>query len=127
MRSSDICEDITNGIVLEMKTSPVEYEVNYSSSFLGWMLHLFYLEDSVLAALDGLAELFCTLSIQTLVKDLLKRVDGVVHLLFTRKNKTTSQSHHVSCVRRLWQKQCYIISCSKLLLSEGCSLRTFQK
>lgn len=81
-----------------MKTRPVEYEVIYSSSFRGWMLHLFYLEDSVLAALDGLAELFCTLSIQTLVKDLLKRVDGVVHLLlFTRKNKTTSQSHHVSC------------------------------
>lgn len=51
----------------------------------------FYLEDSVLATLDGLAELFCTLSLQTLVKDLLKRVHGVVHLLLlkgTEPNKT---------------------------------------
>lgn len=46
-----------------------------------------YLQDSVLAALDGLTELFCPRGLQTLVKDLLKGVHGVVHLLlFKRTN-----------------------------------------
>lgn len=46
-----------------------------------------YLNDSVLAALDGLAELLCTLRLQTLVKDLLKRIHCIVHLLDNQRHK----------------------------------------
>lgn len=45
------------------------------------MLAWFYLEDSVLAALEGLAELLGPLGLQALVEELLEGVDGVVHLL----------------------------------------------
>lgn len=45
------------------------------------------LDDSVLAALDGLAEPLCALSLQTLMKDLLKGVHGVVHLLLVKEKE----------------------------------------
>lgn len=47
------------------------------------------LDDSVLAALDGLAEPLCALSLQTLMKDLLKGVHGVVHLLKEKEQEVT--------------------------------------
>lgn len=46
-----------------------------------------HLYDSVLAALDGLTQPLRALSLQTLMKDLLKRVHGVVHLLLAKERR----------------------------------------
>lgn len=48
---------------------------------------VFYLDDSVLAALDGLTEALRTLSLQTLMKDLLKCIHCIVHLLRTEERR----------------------------------------
>lgn len=45
------------------------------------------LYDSVLAALDGLTESLCALSLQTLMKDLLKCIHCIVHLLRVNKER----------------------------------------
>lgn len=47
---------------------------------------MLYLQNSVLAALDGLTEILWSLGLQALVKDVLKCEHSIVHLLQGHKN-----------------------------------------
>jgi len=53
-----------------------------------------YLDDAVLAALDGLTETLGALRLQTLVEDLLKRVDSIIHLLGRERERERERETH---------------------------------
>lgn len=63
------------------------------SAFLQWQIKglWLYLNDSVLAPLDGLTKILCALRLQALVKDLLKGIHCIVHLLWTHMKTERGQ------------------------------------
>lgn len=67
--------------------------------------HLTDLDDSLLAPLDGFAEVFFLMTLQTLVEQLLERVHGIIHLL----QQKTYRDTHIKCLEDTTGIQCYCI------------------